>query len=273
MSFRGALKELLPDAALRAFGRKEHGSIRFEGDYRDWQQALRAGAYDDAAVLNKMYEAELAVKEGRAADARDGVMFDSIQFSFPVIAGLGRIACNRGEPLRVVDFGGAFGGSYRQYKAFYGESASWAVVEQARIVHVGNEHFASGDLEFHLSLRAALAARPADVILLSSVIQYLREPYVLIGEIVHSKVKHVIIDRTPCSKLTRDVLAVQHVPPEIYAASYPCWIFSRERLLGAFSEHFHTAVSFTDGSGMWHGERTDFELTGFILDRPTREGA
>jgi putative methyltransferase (TIGR04325 family) len=266
MSLRGALRELLPAAALRAVAGKPR-TLRFEGDYPDWEAALKAsGAYDNVAIVSKMLDAELAVKSGRAADARDGVVFESIQFSFPVMAGLGRIARGH-EPLRVVDFGGAFGGTYRQYKAFHGNPVSWAVVDQPHVVDLGGKHFTTGELEFHPTLESALAAGPADAVVLSSVLQYLREPYRLISDIARTRIGHVIVDRTPCSELPRDVLAVQHVPAEIYAASYPCWIFSRQRLLGAFGEHFVAVASFTDGSGAWRGEAAAFQLAGFILDR------
>jgi putative methyltransferase (TIGR04325 family) len=268
MSLRGALRELLPNAALRAIRSGRSGEIRFEGNYADWDKALQAsGSYDNAAIVRKMCEAELAVKKGDAVDARDGVVFDRMQFSLPVVAALGRAARRLTRPLRVIDFGGAFGGSYRQYKAFYGDAISWAIVEQPDIVRLGEEHFRNRELEFHRSLSAAFSAAPADVALLSSVLQYLREPYALLADIARASAGHIVIDRTPCSRAERDVLTVQHVPPEIYAASYPCWIFSRQRLLSALSGQFTVLASFSDGSGIWRTEAAEFELAGFMLDR------
>jgi putative methyltransferase (TIGR04325 family) len=255
MGLRGAIKHLL----------RVDRTIRFEGDYPTWDAAQRhAGSYDSATIVEKMFGAELAVKNGTAADARDGVRFGEIQFSLPVMAGLGRIAKPR---PRVVDFGGAFGGSYRQFKAFYGKPVSWSVVEQPSMVGVGREHFRNAELDFYPSLEAALATGPADVILLSSVLQYLPEPYAFIRQVESASIDHVIVDRTPCSALPRDVLSVQHVPPEIYAASYPCWIFSRARLLAACAGRFELIASFSDGSGTWRGEAAAFELAGFLLDR------
>jgi putative methyltransferase (TIGR04325 family) len=196
-----------------------------------------------------------------------------MQFSLPVLAALGRAARRRARPLRIVDFGGAFGSSYRQYKAFYGDPVTWAIVEQPEIVRLGQDHFRNRGMEFHSSLASALSAAAADVILLSSVLQYIREPYGLLAEITRSNVEHVIIDRTPCCSGSREVLTVQHVPPEIYAASYPCWILSRGRLVNALSEDFTTLASFSDGSGTWRADVTEFELAGFILDRVTKASA
>jgi putative methyltransferase (TIGR04325 family) len=249
----------------RAFGRiLGHRSIRFDGDYDGWDEAQRvSGDYADETIVRKMCEAELAVKRGDAADARDGVLFDRVQYSLPVMAALGRIAKPR---LRVIDFGGAFGGSYRQYKAFHGKPASWAVVEQAAMVDLGKKHFENAELDFHPSLESALSGGPADAILLSSALQYLRTPYELVRAILGAHIPHVIIDRTPCSAQPRDILAVQKVPAEIYAASYPCWIFSRERLMEAFSLGYSLMASFSDASGTWRAQATDFELAGFLFD-------
>jgi len=252
----------LARAFRRVLGRR---SIRFEGDYREWEGAQRAsGGYADETIVRKMCDAELAVKRGEAADARDGVRFDRMQFALPVMAALGRIA----KPhLRVIDFGGAFGGSYRQYKAFHGKPASWSVVEQPAMVELGRAHFQNAELDFHASLQSALAAGPADAILLSSVLQYLRAPYDLLRAILDTRSAQVIVDRTPCSAQPRDILSVQKVPAEIYAASYPCWIFSRERLMAAFSPGYGLVASFSDPSGTWQAQATNFELASFILDR------
>jgi putative methyltransferase (TIGR04325 family) len=248
--------------ALRnALRRLMGGGLRFDGDYRDWAQAQRAsGGYGDETIAHKMCEAELAVKRGAAADARDGVLFDRVQFSLPVMAAFGRIPKAK---LRVIDFGGAFGGSYRQYKAFHRKPASWAVVEQPAMVTLGREHFKDSDLDFHPTLEAA---GPADAILLSSALQYLPAPYEVVRAIVDARIPHVIVDRTPCSAQARDILTVQKVPAEIYPASYPCWIFSRALLLEAFAPRYDFVASFSDGTGTWHAQATDFELAGFILD-------
>jgi putative methyltransferase (TIGR04325 family) len=167
---------------------------------------------------------------------------------------------------RVIDFGGAFGGSYRQYRAFHAKPVAWSVVEQPAMAELGKMHFRNADLDFHVSLEEALAAGPADVILLSSVLQYLPAPYELIAAIRAARVPQVVVDRTPCSAQSRDILTVQKVPAEIYRASYPCWIFSRARLAEAFAAAYRPVTGFSDGSGTWRAQATDFELAGFLFD-------
>jgi putative methyltransferase (TIGR04325 family) len=245
------------------------GGLRFDGDYSTWGDAQRASdGYDKQNIARRVYEAELKVKSGHAADARDGVPFEEMQFSFPAMAALTRAAASSGGAIRVVDFGGAFGRLYRQYKALAVlGTVSWTVVEQESLVSLGRAQFQNAELRFVATPEEAFAIGRPDVFLLSSVLQYMREPYAMVSKIMASGASHIVIDRTPCSKLERDVLTVQTVPPDVYPASYPCWIFSRERLLRAFAPCYRTLAAFTDGSGRWHNSSTDFELAGFILDR------
>jgi putative methyltransferase (TIGR04325 family) len=249
--------------------RGRSGGLRFEGDFSSWQDAQRAsGGYDKDDIVHRAYEAELEVKNGHAADARDGVVFEEMHFSLPVMAALTRVAARCGGAIRVVDFGGAFGGLYRQYKALaVPGKVSWTVVEQESFVRLGRAQFQDAELRFVATLQEALAVGRPDVLLLSSVLQYLSDPYAMVSKVTDSGALHVVMDRTPCSELDRDVLTVQTVPPEIYPASYPCWIFSRERLLGAFAPNYRPLAAFTDGSGRWHNSSASFELAGFILDR------
>jgi putative methyltransferase (TIGR04325 family) len=269
MTLREALKELAPPLLVRSMRTALGRGLRFEGDFATWADAQQAAeGYDRGEIVRRVLEAELKVKKGEAADARDGVTFGEIQFSLPVMAALARVSAMRGGALHVLDFGGALGGLHRQYKAFVpGGNAAWTVVEQQSYVDAGKEHFQNGELRFVASLDEALAGEPTDVALFSSVLQYLPEPYEAIRRIVAAGVLHVVIDRTPSSHLDHDLLAVQRVPPEIYPASYPCWIFSRKRLRDAFAPAYTVLSTFTDGSGEWRSAAARFELAGFILDR------
>lgn len=268
MTLRDTLREIAPPILLRTVRSALRHGLRFEGDFESWARAQAASTgYDSGVILGRVLQAELKVKKGEALDARDGVTFGEIQFSLPVMAALARLSAS-GPTLHVLDLGGALGGSYRQYKAFVpGARASWTVVEQQAFVDLGKEHFQDGELRFASSLDEALAGGTPDVALLSSVLQYLPEPYAVIRRLVAAGVPHAVIDRTPCSRLERDVLAVQKVPAEIYPASYPCWIFSRRRLLDAFGTAYAPLSAFTDGSGEWRCAAARFELAGFILDR------
>jgi putative methyltransferase (TIGR04325 family) len=264
---RATLKECVPPILLRMIRPLIRRGIRFEGNFADWKSAQSAsGGYDHDDIVQRVFDAETKVRRGEAADERDSVLFDAVQFSLPVMAALARIATIRRTPLRVLDFGGAFGGMYRQYRAFgLPVPACWNVVEQAGFVG-RSRTFETAELRFHLRIEDALSEGLPDVALFSSVLQYLERPNDILEKINAAGVAHVVIDRTPCHAGERDLLAVQHVPAEIYRASYPCWIFSRSRLLRTMKD-FKVIASFEDANGPWQGPGTKFDLSGFILDR------
>lgn len=269
MKLRDAIRDLVPPVVLRAVRAGSSRGIRFEGDYQSWQAAVSASrGYDHSEIVRRVYEAELKVKSGEAADARDGVVFDAVQFSYPIIAGLARIVAVLGRPLRVLDFGGAFGGVRRQYRALgLPGPLWWRVVEQRAFVDLGRQKFESGDLRFFVSIEEAISDENPDVMLLSSVLQYLEHPYKLIDRAVDARIPNLIIDRTPCWGQGRDRLTVQKVPAHIYSASYPCWIFSWPRILAAVETRYRVISRFVDSSGPWRGTDFSFELGGLLLER------
>lgn len=268
MTWRAALKEFIPPVILRIARPFSGRGIRFEGNFRTWRDAQQAsGGYDHEEIVRRVYEAECKVRSGEAADERDSVLFESVQFSLPVMAALGRIACARNGQLRVLDFGGAFGGMYRQYRAFgLPDGVSWNVVEQPEFVRLGRA-FETTELRFFTSFDEVLAGGLPDLVLLSSVMQYIENPVEILRKIISSGIPHVVIDRTPCFDAEEDLLTVQRVPPEIYDASYPCWIFSRPRLLRVLEQHYRTVVAFTDSASPWQGPGVNFDLAGFMFDR------
>lgn len=267
MTMRAILKECVPPILLRMIRPLRRRGIRFEGEFPDWESAQGVSrGYDQADIVQRIFDAERKVRSGEAADERDSVLFDSVQFSLPVMAALARIATIRRAPLRVLDFGGAFGGIYRQYQAFgLPVPASWNVVEQAGFVERARE-FETAQLRFHFRVEDVLSEGLPDVAVFSSVLQYLEHPDDILGRIRAAGVPHVVIDRTPCHAGERDLLVIQRVPAEIYRASYPCWIFSSPRLLRTMKD-YKVIASFEDANGPWQAAGTRFDLSGFILDR------
>ena len=85
-----------------------------------------------------------------------------------------------------------------------------------------------------------------DLIILSSVLQYLESPREVIKKICSLNCKYIVIDRTPTTSLQNDFIALQTVPKEIYNASYPSWMFSEEKLLSEFN-NYQVEATFNSG--------------------------
>ena len=175
----------------------------------------------------------MKVKNGKAIYERDSVLFDEIQYTWPVLAGLMWVAAQSRGRLNVLDFGGSLGSTYYQNRAFLHDlpEVRWNIIEQPAHVKVGKECFEDDVLNFFPDIETCLSETKPNVILLGSVLQYLENPYETLDTLLHLPCNYVILDKTPFWKGSTDKLCIQHVPPNIYSASYPSWIFAKAKLL------------------------------------------
>ena len=176
-----------------------------------------------------MTKSTQAVIAGEALFERDGVLFHEPEYRWPVAYALAASAGRHGE-LRVLDFGGSLGSVYWQHRALLPKQvASWTVIEQPVFVERGKTLNAA-PLSFATDLLEARQFGPWHVALMSSVMQYLPHPWEVLTSTLESGVDCLVIDRTPFYAGESDIPTVQHVPADIYSASYPAWILSESRL-------------------------------------------
>ena len=152
------LRGWVPPEAIRLLNHWTGRNSRLSGSYRSWEEASRnADGYDSAAILDRAREAMLAIRDGRGAFVRDGVVFPEPDPPLPLLSGLMRVAACAGGHLRVLDFGGALGSTYYQCRKFLQglPSVRWQVVEQPQFVACGSEVFADGVLGFSSSISEA----------------------------------------------------------------------------------------------------------------------
>ena len=243
----GKYKRWLPPALIEHLKPLFRHGIYFSGRYDDWASASKSAiGYDDELILEKVKQATREVIAGRAAFERDSVLFNEVQHSFPLLAGLLRAAAENEGQLSVLDFGGSLGSSYFQCRNFLSVlgSLSWNVVEQPHYVRCGRESIESEQLKFFFTIDEALRENKPNVALLSSVLQYLPEPYSILSELLQSGIDYLIIDRTPFSNTLHDAITVQHVPPSIYPASYPCRVFSKQEFIRRVSGQYDIITEF-----------------------------
>jgi putative methyltransferase (TIGR04325 family) len=228
------------------------GRIQYAGNFPDWAGAARASrGYAAEVILEKATRAMSAVRSGEAAYERDTVLFDRIEHSYPLLAALLYAASRAGNRLHVLDFGGALGSTYIQNRQFLGHLGAlrWSIVEQPSFAATGRRLFEDEHLRFFDTLEAATAAAKPDIVLLCSVLQYLPEPFALIARIRELAPAVVAIERTLVLEQAPTRLTVQTVPPSVYDASYPCWIFNRSALVDAFADGYRKLYDFRSFAG------------------------
>jgi putative methyltransferase (TIGR04325 family) len=278
MNTRELVKLLIPPLlvqcyrALRSEVEKDaltQEGLHLSGDYPSWDEALAASTgYDSGVILERTKVALLKVKKGDAAYERDSVLFDEIQYAWPLLAGLMWVAAQSGGKLNVLDFGGSLGSTYFQNRCFlqHLQPVRWNIVEQPQIVKTGKECFEDEHLRFYESASLCFSQTTPNALILSGVLQYLKEPYNALKELSRNPIKYLILDRTPFWEGPTDRLCVQQVPPSIYPASYPAWIFSRSKFLACFkSKPFLVVAGFQDPDRL--SGPVPFNYEGMIMKR------
>lgn len=270
---RTRAKDWLPPAVVRALRAWSGRGLRLEGEFPTWEQAAaQCTGYDDAAILEAVLAATLMVKRGEVAFERDSVIFDRLEYSWPVTAGLMWAAARSGGRLDVLDFGGALGSSYFQNRTLLEAlpDVRWNVVEQAHYVAAGRQHVEDGRIRFHETVAGAAEASAPNVILLSSVLQYLQEPFAILDALADTPASCLIIDRTPFTDAAQDVLVIQRVPPEIYAASYPMWVMAEAAFLRRICRRWHLVAQYQSPEGVVRAGHRRVSFQGMLFSRSDR---
>jgi putative methyltransferase (TIGR04325 family) len=261
----------LPPAVVALARRLRRGRVGLGALEPSWEAArAKAGRYDADVILQRVYRASRAVmKGGPGVMERDGVVLERPTLPLPLAACLLRAAFHAGDGLTVVDFGGALGSSYRQCVEFLSviRNVRWYVVEQPNFVACGRAEFQTDHLRFFPTIAEAAAGGRPDVILFSSVLQYLDDPYDALIQAKRLEPRAIIIDRTPVAKIIEDAFTIQHVPEDIFPIRLAFRIFAE----GKFAEHlaadYREVTSFDAiDADLWAGALR-VQSRGFLFER------
>lgn len=262
-------KQWLPTAILRFF-RRSGGGIQIEGNYASWEDAaVRCTGYQAETILSKVLDATLKVKRGEAVFERDSVLFDHVEYSWPVTAALMWTAARDGGRLDVLDFGGSLGSCYFQNLAFLNglHDVKWSVIEQEHFVKAGRNNIADGRLSFFFTVDDCLEERKPNVVLFSSVLQYLQNADAVLKQVFETKAKIIIIDRTPFHAGQDNRICIQHVPETTYLASYPMKIYSLNRFFEIIEGWKVIAQTQSPEGTFALNDGFSIDFMGFILER------
>lgn len=232
---KNIVKDLMPTQVLQLLRHAGIGAIRFRGEFSTWEEAAsQCTGYEEQSILARVLASTLEVKRGNAVYERDAKIFSKIQYSLPILSGLLRAAAMNNGSLNVLDFGGSLGSSFFQNQKFLNglKNVSWNIVEQPHFVEAGKAYIEDSTLKFYMTVDDCLAENLPNVIILSSVLQYVQEPIALLQRLAGLGVETLIIDRTCYLRRgTRSILKIQEVSNNIYRAKYPCHFFIEDQLM------------------------------------------
>ncbi|MFA6144565.1 MAG: methyltransferase, TIGR04325 family [Sulfurimonas sp.] len=239
------LKSLTPPILFNLSNQYRTKNYGWFGDYSSWEEAQKnSSGYDNKKILEKVRTSLLKVKHGEALYERDSVLFDEIHYSWPLLSGLLLASSKSGGSLRVLDFGGSLGSTYYQNKKFLDqlENVSWNVVEQKHFVDVGKKDFADERLHFYYDIDSCVQEQHPNVLILSSVMQYIESPYTLLDTLLKNNFDFVLLDLMAIST-SKERLTIQIVDPKIYTADYPCWMLDIDIINNIFIKNSFELIS------------------------------
>ena len=261
------IKNLTPPILLNFLKKIKSMKYGWNGNYKIWKEAqLASTGYDNNEILKKVRNSILKVKNNEIAYERDSVLFDKIQYSWPLLAGLLFASTKSKGKFGVLDFGGSLGSTYFQNKKFLDElpNISWSIVEQNHFVDIGKKDFEDTRLKFFYEIEECIKEEQPNILVLSSVLQYIEKPYKLLNDLLKYNFDFIIIDRTPFNYLENDEIKLQTVSPKIYNASYPCWFFTETKFLKYFENNGYKIIETFDALD---GKTNKYTFKGFILEK------
>jgi putative methyltransferase (TIGR04325 family) len=211
----------------------------WDGNYNSWDKAAeKCNGYDSDQIIEKCFNSLMKVNHGNAIYERDSVLFDKKEYSTGLLASLFIAGLTNDNHISVLDFGGSFGTSYFQNVEFskFFKKFEWSIVEQNKMFSLGKEFFENENLYFFETIEEVFKQKTPNIFLISSSLQYISNPTDILNQINNSKTRFVVFDRIPFSD-SENIITIQTVPPSIYEASYPCWVFNYEWLLSQLTNY------------------------------------
>jgi putative methyltransferase (TIGR04325 family) len=189
----------------------------------------KSRSWDDATRKSAGYANDLVIDSAADISERSATQhthLDSRTLQLISAFGLAKYD-SPSRVLRVLDIGGADGLHYRKIRqAMSAQLVEWTILETPAMIAKLTEkglgsgirwvsHFEETDSDY-------------DIVLLSSVIQYVTDPYAMLRSAA-ARGKKLVINRLPLIDGPEDVPTIQHLRMYGRRGSYPAWFLSREK--------------------------------------------
>lgn len=207
-------------------------SIRLNSIFLTYSDALNySDGYDNPKIAEMLRSNAQHMLNTPNAYVRDGIVFNCGNYSFALLGAI--YAEDRKHDINVLDFGGNLGSFYYQHIEYLRRGINkWIVIEQSYLVEIAKEFKFDDKLVYYHDLDKVKYYH-FDLIILSSVLPYLEEPYHILKDLLAFRAEFVFIDRTYfCDFKACDFVMIQeNLNSDI---NYPVWVFNKLKMIHYF---------------------------------------
>ena len=185
--------------ALRRVLRKNSSEgLMLKGPFVNYEEAHSlASGYNSPIILDKVYLATIDLLEGRGVYERDGSIFPSRPEGLKIRQIIKR---SLEKNMTVVDFGGGLGGTFINNRDLFDKSHKCIVIEQPNFVEAGQKLSLKTNLDLHFYTSLGALNYSPDILIFSSVLQYLPDSSELLIAASLLEPNLIILDRTAFSR-------------------------------------------------------------------------
>jgi putative methyltransferase (TIGR04325 family) len=298
MKYRYIFKEILPPILFRSLFNKKV-SERSESSklepatptFSTYEAALAAcqghGYEEDALVQVVLAKTKIFQKQLQVEPSISWTGQTTQLLLGSSLALLHQQKTRPGQPLHVIDVGGACGAHYFMIRSFFAPEVSfrWYVVETPAMALAARE-LENDELRFSSDLNAVLqACRPVDMIHSSGTVQCVPQPRQLLRELVNSGAKFMLLSRLGVTRGQQDVICVHETrlsdngPGPLPAGfedgvcRYPFSFIQLSDLDAIIGSNYKTKLQFDDNTGVFPVNDEPLAGLAYLCERmnePTR---
>lgn len=211
---------------------KPASHLRLKGSYESYQEALCfSSGYDQPTIVDKVAKGVEHVLQGTSLYERDGTTFNDRPKELDIYSLLKQ---HIQDTDIIVDFGGGLGGLYINFPEIFPPSSRYVVVECHQMASKGRTLASKYRLPIEFYDSSPTFDLKSDIIIFSSVLQYVPDPWKVLTQWVSlHKPRLILIDRTVFSDTADSSNWSLQDNGDYYdhPVSYPIHLLSFERLV------------------------------------------
>jgi putative methyltransferase (TIGR04325 family) len=201
-----------------------------------WESAVhKSSGYESVNVVEPVVTAARRAQNDSETSRLSNSRYQQIAAGMLYCISQGRF--NAGKPIRVLDVGGGGADYFHHFQTFAPQiNFDWTVLETPAMAEAMSNEFGQNVTNLRWINSIENTGENYDVVLCSSVLQYVENPAALLAALAE-KSGFLIINRIPLVDSSEHFVAVQKIVSNGKRASYPVHFFGEKMFLDELSQY------------------------------------